>query len=266
MKKTVVITGASAGIGYHAARVFLKNGYTVYGISRKPSDLEGLKHISADLTDESSVVSAFDKIVSEAGWIDILINNAGSGISGAVEFTDISDAKYQFDVNFFGMVRCIKCALPVMRKNGGKIINVSSLAAVFPLPFQGFYSASKAAVNALTMSLRSEVKKFGNIQICAILPGDVKTGFTSARRKNETGDDVYGGTISATIAGMERDEENGMTPEYMGRLIYKIATKPNFKPFYVGGKRYKPLVFLEKILPKRLVSYILFKMYIKSNQ
>lgn len=264
MKKTVVITGASGGIGYHAAKHFLDGGYTVYGLSRKAGDLEGVKYISTDLTDEKSVVSAFERINSEAGAIDILINNAGSGISGAIEFTELSDAQYQMDINFFGAVRCIKCALGIMRRSGGKIVNISSVAAVFPLPFQAFYSASKSAVNALTMSLRNEVRRFGNIQVCAIMPGDVKTGFTSSRRKNEAGDEIYGGTISRTIAGMERDEENGMTPEYMGRLIYKIATKRKLKPFYTGGPRYKLLVFLDRLMPKSFVSYVLGKMYIKN--
>jgi len=263
MKKTVVITGASSGIGYHAAKFFLDGGYTVYGLSRKAGDLAGVKYISADLTDEKSVISAFDKIRAETGAIHILINNAGSGISGAVEFTELSDAEYQMDINLFGMVRCIKCALGIMRQSGGKIVNISSVAAVFPLPFQAFYSASKSAVNALAMSLRNEVRRFGNIQVCAIMPGDVKTGFTSSRRKNETGDEVYGKTISGTIAGMERDEENGMPPEYMGRLIYKIATKRKLKPFYIGGPKYKLLVFLERFLPKSFVSYVLGKMYIK---
>jgi len=263
MKKTVVITGASSGIGYHAARCFLEGGYTVYGLSRKAGDLKGVKYISTDLTDETSVRAAFDTILAEAGGIDILINNAGAGISGAVEFTELSEAEYQFDVNFFGMVRCIQCALGAMRKSGGKIVNVSSAAAVFPLPFQAFYSASKAAVNALTLALRNEVRQFGNIQVCAILPGDVKTGITSARRKSHAGDEVYGGTISATIAGMERDEENGMTAEYMGRLIYTIATKRKLKPFYVGGRKYQVLVLLERLLPKSFVCYVLGKMYIK---
>jgi short-subunit dehydrogenase len=113
------------------------------------------------------------------------------------------------------------------------------------------------------MSLRNEVRKFGNIQVCAIMPGDVKTDFTSSRRKNETGDDVYGGIISNTISGMERDEENGMSPEYMGWLIYKVATKRKLKPFYIGGHRYKVFVFLERLLPKSFVSYVLAKMYIK---
>ena len=167
------------------------------------------------------------------------------------------------DVNFFGTVRCIKCALGIMRQKGGKIINISSVAAVFPLPFQAFYSASKSAINALTMSLRNEVGKFGNIQVCAIMPGDVKTGFTSARKKSEAGDEIYGGSISRTIAGMERDEENGMTPEYMGRLIYKIATKGKLKPFYTGGPQYRLLVLLDRLVPKSFVSYVLGKMYIK---
>lgn len=263
MNKTVVITGASGGIGYQTAKIFVEEGYTVYGLSRKAGDLPGVRYISTDLTDEDSVKAAFVKINSEAGAVNILINNAGSGISGAIEFTDLSDAQYQLDLNFFGTVRCIKHALGIMRQTGGNIVNISSVAGVFALPFQAFYSASKSAVNALTMSLRNEIRGFGNINVCAVMPGDVKTGFTSSRHKSEAGDDIYGGIISRTIAGMEKDEENGMTPEYMGRLIYKVATKRRLRPFYTGGPQYKLLVFLDRLMPKSFVSYVLGKMYIK---
>lgn len=266
MKKVVVITGASSGIGYQTARVFAENGYIVYGLSRTAGDLSSVNYIPTDLTNEDSVIAAFENIKADAGTIDILVNNAGTGISGAIEFTDLNDAIYQFNVNFFGMVRCIKCALGIMRPKGGNIINISSAAAVFPLPFQAFYSASKSAINALTLSLRNEIRGFKNLHVCAIMPGDVKTGFTSARQKCEIGDDIYCGIIAPTIAGMERDEEYGMSPELLGMHIFKIATKRRLKPLYTIGIQYKLLVFLERLLPKRFVSLLMGKMYLKQSK
>lgn len=135
-------------------------------------------------------------MISEQGRIDILINNAGFGISGAVEFTQTEEAMRLFDVNFFGMVRMTEKVIPYMRENGGgRIVNISSVAAVVPIPFQTYYSASKAAISSYSMALANEVGRFG-IRVSAIMPGDISTGFTDARKKITEGDDVYRGSVS----------------------------------------------------------------------
>ena len=141
---------------------------------------------------EETLAAAIQEILKREDHIDVLINNAGFGISGAVEFTKTEDAQHQLDVNFFGMVRMNRQVLPVMRRQCyGRIVNLSSVAGAIPIPFQTYYSASKAAINSYTMALANEVKPFG-IQVCCVQPGDIRTGFTAAREKNPEGDDIYG--------------------------------------------------------------------------
>ncbi len=261
MGRIVVITGASGGIGNAAAKAFLQRGCTVYGLSRSAGNIEGVRYIQTDVTAESSVRSAFERIASEAGSIDLLINNAGFGISGAAEFTELEDAKRLFDVNFFGGFVCTKHAVPLMRRKGGRILNVSSAAAIFSIPFQSFYSASKSAVNSLTLALGNELGRFG-ISVTAVMPGDVKTNFTAARRKSVKGEDLYGGIIEKSVAKMERDEENGMTPEYIAEQLVKISEKRRVKPIYALGAQYKVFAVLSKILPNGFINTVVGKMYI----
>ncbi|MGI5899493.1 MAG: SDR family NAD(P)-dependent oxidoreductase [Christensenellales bacterium] len=260
-KGVVVVTGASEGIGYEIARAFVQVGYRVYGLSRRASGPDGVIKMTADVSDDASLGAAFKKIGEESGKVDILINNAGFGISGAAEFAD-ENALAQMDVNFMGALRCISLALPLMRPGGGRIVNISSLAAVFPIPFQAIYSASKAAVNALSLALANELKGFG-IQVCAIMPGDVNTGFSKARRKISQGGEIYGGIIESAVAVMENDEAQGMAPELIGRRVFEITTKRRLKPLYTIGAKYKLFLFLQRILPARAVVYILGMMYIK---
>ena len=191
MSKVVIITGGSSGIGLCTAAALRDRGCKVYELSRRDSEVEGITHLRCDITDEEQIKAAVAQVLDENGRIDILINNAGFGISGAVEFTETSDVQRLFDVNFFGMVRMNRAILPLMREQGhGRIVNLSSVAAPVPIPFQTYYSAGKAAVNSYTMALSNEVKPFG-ITVAAVMPGDIKTGFTAARQKNIIGDDIY---------------------------------------------------------------------------
>lgn len=159
MSKVVIITGGSSGIGLCTAAALRDRGCKVYELSRRDSEVEGITHLRCDITDEEQIKAAVAQVLDENGRIDILINNAGFGISGAVEFTETSDAQRLFDVNFFGMVRMNRAILPLMREQGhGRIVNLSSVAAPVPIPFQTYYSAGKAAVNSYTMALSNEVK------------------------------------------------------------------------------------------------------------
>ncbi len=195
--------------------------------------------------------------------IDVLINNAGFGISGAVEFTEAEDAKRQMEVNFFGMVNVCRAVLPLMREaGGGRIVNLSSVAGVIPIPFQTYYSASKAAINAYTMALANEVRPFG-IRVCAVLPGDIRTGFTAARQKSRAGDDIYGGRIGRSVAGMEHDERNGMRPETAGAYIASVATRRAVKPLRAIGAQYKLFCVLAKLLPVRVLNWLVGLIYAK---
>lgn len=263
LNKVVFLTGGSSGIGKATAEALRDLGCTVYEGSRRESSVGGITHLTLDVTDESSVQSAVSEVLSREGRIDILINCAGAGISGAVEFTESADVRFQMDVNFMGVVNVTKAVLPHMRKAGsGRIVNISSVAAAFPIPFQTYYSASKAAVNAYSMALANEVKPFG-ITVTAVQPGDIRTGFTSSRAKSAAGDDVYSGRISRSVSRMEHDEQNGMDPAIAGKMIAKIAVRRRCKPVCTLGFGYQALCVLAKVLPASVVNPLIGMLYAK---
>ena len=267
--RTLIITGGSSGIGKSTASLFAERGWRVFELSRhgaeKPSPVpfpQGgeLIHIVCDVCDSESCHTAIKEVLKQTDHIDVVISNAGYGISGPIEFTKISDAEHQMDVNFMGAVRFTQAVLPQLRQQGyGRIIYTSSVAAQLPVPYQAFYSASKAAINALALSLANEVKEFG-ISVSVMMPGDVSTGFTDARRKSTEGEDIYH-TAHKAITNMERDERAGMQPIQMAKLFYHIATCRSPRPQYVGGFLYRVLCFLDRLLPKRFVNWIEYKLY-----
>lgn len=261
--KVCLITGGTSGIGLATAAEMKKRGYAVYELSRRAAAQTEFYHIRADVTDEQAVNNAVEEILRREDHIDVVINNAGFGVSGAVEFTALADAKRQLEVNFFGMVNVCKAVLPKLRAQGrGRIVNLSSVAGVIPIPFQTYYSVSKAAINAYTMALANEVRPFG-VQVCAVMPGDIRTGFTAARQKSQLGDEVYGGRISRSVAGMERDEQNGMRPETAGAYIASVATRRAVKPLCAIGAQYKLFCVLAKLLPVRTLNWLVGLIYAK---
>ncbi|MDR1736907.1 MAG: SDR family NAD(P)-dependent oxidoreductase [Oscillospiraceae bacterium] len=259
MGKVAVITGATSGIGLETARLLSGRGYTVYSISRGAGGLPGVTYLRADVTSEEEIRAAFDVISGAAAGIDLLINNAGYGVSGACEFTAPDDAARQLEVNFLGALRCLRFALPLMRGRGGRVINVSSMAAVFPVPFHALYSASKAALNALSLALGNELAPHG-VSVCAVMPGDVRTPFAASRRKNAE-DGVYARVAGRAVAVMERDEEHGASAARTAERIVKIALGKRVRPLYALGAGYKTLYFLARFLPANLVCRILRKIY-----
>ncbi len=261
--KVAIVTGGSSGIGRHTAIALRNMGCTVYELSRRNIPIENVIHIKTDITDEQAVFSAIKQIVDTENAIDIVVNCAGFGISGAVEFTKTSDAKTQFDVNFFGMININRAVIPIMRRKGqGHIVNISSVAAVAHIPFQAFYSATKAATDSYSCALDNELKAFG-IRVTSVQPGDICTDFTQARKKSFAGDDIYNGRISRSVESMEKDEQNGMSPELAGKYIAKIALKKHTKPIYTIGYIYKILSVLCKVLPCRIRNFVIGLLYAK---
>jgi NAD(P)-dependent dehydrogenase (short-subunit alcohol dehydrogenase family) len=263
MKRTAIVTGGSSGIGAAAARALVNSGYSVYAISRHKPDIkaEAVTYISADVTNEAEIKLIFKEIAEAAGGIDLLVSCAGTGISGALEFIKAEEARRQLDVNFIGSYIAAKTVIPYMRaKGGGRIIFVSSVAAFAALPFQLFYSASKAAINSMVLALANELKRF-NISVCSVLPGDTKTGFTAARLKEQEGDGLYGGAIGRSVSKMEKDEQNGGSPEVIGKYIGRLAGKKRVRYFYTIGLANKLIVFLGRFLPYRLSNWIIGLVY-----
>ena len=262
-KKVVLLTGGSSGIGLSTARALCSAGCTVYEMSRKPSENPPIVHLPGDVSREEDARRAVETVLQREGRLDILINNAGFGISGAIEFTTPEEARKQMDVNFFGMVHMCYAALPAMRKaGGGRIVNLSSVAAPVAIPFQAYYSASKAAINAYSQALANEVRPYG-VSVCAVMPGDIRTGFTAAREKTIEGDGEYGGRIARSVEKMEHDEQNGMDPERAGAYIASLALRRSVKPLYAIRLDYKFFVILSRILPVRLLSYLVYQLYAK---
>ena len=262
-KKIAVLTGGTSGIGMQTALALKSAGYTVYELSRRAQGVEGLNHLVADVTDEEAVKKAVDEIVAREGKIDVLVNNAGFGISGAVEFTKTEDVKRLFDTNFFGMVNMNRAVVPVMREAGqGRIVNISSVAGQIPIPFQTYYSAAKAATNSYTMALANELRPY-DVTVCAVQPGDIKTGFTKAREKTVDGDDVYGGRIGRSVSRMEHDEQTGMDPAVAGKFIANVAMKKKVSPIYTIGASYSFLTFLTRLMSWKTMNRIIGAIYAK---
>ncbi|MBR0507671.1 MAG: SDR family NAD(P)-dependent oxidoreductase [Clostridia bacterium] len=257
--RITVITGASKGIGKAAAAAFSNAGDAVYDLSRHASESGCATHIDCDVTDEAQCIDAIKTVLNEKGRIDVLLLNAGFGISGPVETTEISAMQKQFDVCLFGSMRVLKAALPALRESKGHVLFTSSVAAVTPIPYQAFYSAAKASINSVVMALRNELKGTG-IRVAAVLPGDVKTDFTAMREKNPVNETLYPNEVKS-VAKMEHDEQHGMSPDRIAARFVKLSRQKNPKPFCSVGIAYSAVCVLVKLLPARFANWILGKMY-----
>ena len=197
MRKVAIVTGGTSGIGLAAVNALREKGCTVYALSRHGD-------IPCDVADETSAKAAVQTVLAKEGRIDALVNCAGFGISGAAELTPLDTAKRQLDVNLFGTANMVNAVIPAMRKQGGgRIVNTGSVAGFVPIPFQTWYSASKAAVQAYTMAMGNELRPFG-ITLTAVLPGDTRTGFTAARQKIDDPENLYQGRIARSVQRMEQ--------------------------------------------------------------
>jgi short-subunit dehydrogenase len=227
MQKTVLVTGASAGIGKATAIYLAQNGYTVYGAARRVEKMEelksyGIKPISLDVTKDESITACVEQIFQEAGSIAILVNNAGFGSYGAVEDVALSDAKYQLDVNVFGAMRLAQLVLPKMRENHyGKIINVSSVGGKIASPLGGWYHASKFALEALSDALRLEVQPFG-VNVVVIQPGGTKSEWGNIAVDSllrVSGQTAYAGLVTGFKKSFEQVAGNVPEPIVIAKLI-----------------------------------------------
>jgi NADP-dependent 3-hydroxy acid dehydrogenase YdfG len=253
MSKVVFITGVSSGFGKQTSEYLAQKGFKVYGVSRKPIDHDPkVTIINLDITDQQCVRNAIDTVIQKEGRIDVLINNAGMHTGGSIEDAPYEDIKLQMETNFWGFVHTIKAVLPTMRKQGkGTIINISSIGGIMGLPFQGFYSASKFAIEGMSEALRMELKQF-NIKVIVIEPGDFHTNNTTNRKnvfKSEA-DNAYETQFNRTLAAIEKDENGGWNPNILARKLYKIIESKNpCHRYVVASFEQKLAVCLKSILP-----------------
>lgn len=257
-----MITGASSGLGKATASHLADLGYVVYGTCRNPNQYEtppNYKLISLDLNQPTSIQSAVEELLVEEGRIDVLINNAGSGIIGPMEELEIDALRANFETNCYGPLLLIQKVLPVMRRQKeGFVVSVTSIGCAMGLPFRGAYSASKGALSLLTESLRMEVKPFG-IKMCTVAPGDFVSDIASRRyyapQKEQS---PYEAIYKRNLATIDDHVSSGIQPEVIAHKIARILPQKNPKVHYrVGAPLQKFSVVLKGILPSRFFEKLL---------
>ncbi len=267
-KQVILITGASSGIGLDAALQFLKMGHTVYGAARRIEKMEAIVKagghaLSMDITQEADIIRVVAEIVSRQGKIDALINNAGYGLYGAMEDTNMEDARYQFDVNFFGLARLTQEVLPHMRmQKSGRIINLSSIAGKVYMPMGSWYHASKHALEGWSDCLRLELKKHG-IQVVIIEPGVITTAFGDVMTDPLLERSASGPYSEIALGMAQSTDENyakgASEPRVITALLIKAveSDKPNFR--YTAGKLSWLAPFSRNFFGDRIFDMVLLK-------
>jgi len=267
MKQVVLITGASSGIGKEAALRLIEKEFVVYGAARRTDKMEelkgkGIKTIKMDVTVDSELIEGVNHILKNEGRIDILVNNAGYGSYGAVEDVPIEEAKYQFEVNVFGLARLSQLVIPHMRNQKfGRIINISSVAGKISEPNGAWYHSSKFAVEGLSDCLRQELKPFG-IDVVLIEPGPIYTEWNTIARENLlkiSGNTAYGELAKKQYKFLEILDKYGSKADVIADAIVKavIAKKP--KTRYVKGRSSSILLWTRKLLSDRVYDWLTLK-------
>jgi short-subunit dehydrogenase len=261
--KVCLVTGASSGIGFATAMELLRAGYIVYGVARRvemmePLRTEGVHVLRMDITSESNLESVVRTVLEEQQRLDVLVNNAGIGLSGAIEDLPIQQTRDLFEVNLFGPARLIQLILPYMREQeSGAIINVSSMGGEIAFPLHGWYYASKHALEAYSDTLRQEVGRFG-IHVVIIQPGMIKTEFeqwTAKKLRQVSGQGDYGNIAAAMASQTEKLLNHSSDPAIVAKVIRKAIESPAPKPRYAVGYLAKLLLMLNRRLPTRLFDW-----------
>jgi short-subunit dehydrogenase len=254
--RVILITGASTGIGLAAAGLLASRGYTVFGTSRQPEQhpTNHFPLLRLDVREDESVKACVDEVLSHAGRIDVLVNNAGVSLSGALEEASIDEARALFETNFFGMMRMVNAVLPTMRaQRSGHIINMSSLAGIIGVPYIGLYSASKHALEGYSEALRFEVKRFG-IRVSVVEPGDTRTAIADLTPAPAQHIADYDGVRETVNAIHSANVADGTAPEIIARTILRLIEKPRARLRYPVTKGTETLLPLaRRLLPYGLV-------------
>jgi NAD(P)-dependent dehydrogenase (short-subunit alcohol dehydrogenase family) len=262
--KIVLITGSASGIGRACAEHLASRGHVVYGVDRREASYASpVRALTMDVDDDLSVAETLDQVLTTTGRIDVVVNNAGFGIAGAIEDTSMEESRAQIETNFFGPLRVIRAVLPSMRSQGsGLIVNVASIGGLIALPFQGLYSASKFALEGLSEALRMEVEPFG-IRVVLLEPADCRTGFTASRRRaaaSTAGD--YHDAFARSLAVIESDENRGADPRLVARKLEAVMATPSPRLRYmVGAPSERLAAWLKRVLPYRVFGPIIRSHY-----
>ena len=260
-KRVVVITGASEGIGLATARRFSLYADVVYNLGLFKQEDDTINFIKTDVTKPNEIKAAFEKIFAKEGQIDVLINNAGQGFSGTAEGAASEDIAHIFDVNCMGTFNACAMVVPYMRERGrGRIINVASLAALFPLPFQSYYSASKAAIYNFTQALYTEVKPL-KIKVTSVMFNEIKTDFTEHKIRNAHDDKAYKYRLAKSIAKYEYTEQEGRDPDWVAKKLFRLSNQKNPKPLVIFGCKNKMRAFAHRFLSVKQKNKLIARKY-----
>lgn len=263
MPKVILVTGACSGLGHAFCERLHREGHLVTGTCRDPwTQPEGWRLIRMDLTDDAAVQAAVDEVIRLHGRIDVLVNNAGVGIEGAVEDIGTDLAMKAVDTNLIGLHRMCRAALPSMRARGsGLIINISSMLAGFGMPYRTFYSATKAAVERYSEGLRGEVRPFG-IKVVVVEPGGYRTNIRHARLRPKRASSAYRTRYHKAMAVLQEDEGRGLHPDGCARLLSRIVAMEDPADLYRPGQWTAKLgLLLRSLLPGRLFERLLRSRY-----
>lgn len=252
--RVALVTGASSGIGLVTAQALGRAGYRVFGTSRKAvADPTGITMLNCDVTDDASVKALIADIISRAGRIDLVVNNAGIGLLGGAEESSIAQAQRLFDVNVFGVARVVNAVLPIMRQQkGGRIINMSSILGLIPSPFNAFYAATKHAIEGYSESLDHEVRAFG-IRVVLVEPGVTRTAFEENLTRADAPLPVYAAERQHSENLMRTWVEAGDAPQVVAEMVVKAATAASPKLRYSAGKQSRQVRALRRFMPEWLV-------------
>ena len=264
MSKVVLITGGSSGIGKSVGEFLNNKKFIVYGTSRNPDKCKDSKFpiLALDVLNTNTIKDCMNFLLEKEGRIDVLVNNAGVGITGPIEETPEEEIKKNFNTNFFGPINVINAVLPQMRKQGyGLIINVTSIAGYMGLPYRGIYSASKAALEIITEAYRMEIKDF-NIKMTNIAPGDFATNIAAGRFHTSVNKDSPYQKYGDVLKAIDEDVNKSADPIAVAKAIFKIIETKNPKIHYkVGAFMQKFSIVLKRILPDKLYEKLLLNHY-----
>ncbi len=265
-QKVVLITGGSSGIGKSIGLYLQSKGHKVYGTTRNLSkyiDFESFELLELEVTDPASIRSAVQQVLDNESRLDVLVNNAGIGITGPIEETPHKEILKAFDVNFNGPLHLIKAVLPQMRlQKSGLIINITSIAGAMGLPYRGIYSATKGAMEMVSEALRMEVKDFG-IQITTIAPGDFATNIAERRYHAPIeGQSPYSKGYGKTLQMINEEVDAAEDPILVAKKVLEIINTKKPKVHYVVGDSMQKLsLFLKRILPDKIYEKLLLNHY-----
>ncbi|PUA82606.1 oxidoreductase [Nocardioides currus] len=262
MSRIALVTGASSGIGEATAKALAADGFTVYAGARRVDRMQpladlGIRPVALDVTDEASMTSVVEQIMSEAGPIDVLVNNAGYGSYGALEDVPMSEARRQIEVNLFGLARMTQLVLPGMRAAGtGYVVNISSIGGTFGEALGSWYHASKYAVEGLTDSLALEVAPFG-IRAVTVQPGAISTewaGIAEQQATEMSSASAYAGQVENRLKKIsaERLDRLGSPPSVVADRIVKIVNTKRPRLRYAVGGGAPALVAARRVVPERV--------------